>query len=248
MTIAADLHIHSALSPCSALEMSPAAIIRRARELGLDAIAVTDHNSMANALCAAAIGEREGLRVFFGMEAQTREDVHVLCLFQDHDQAERFNERIYGLLPDVHNNPDYFGDQVVVDAQDNIVRFEEKLLLNALDTSIAELLELVRGHQGFAIPAHVESAPYGLLVNLGVIPGEFDGSILEISRSTRPEAALADHPELANYPLITNSDAHYLSDIGRTHTVFEAAGPSLADLIDAARRRSFRIVNMDHHG
>jgi hypothetical protein len=122
MKIAADLHIHSTLSPCAALEMSPAAIVRRARELGLDAIAVTDHNSMANAFIAAAIGEQEGLRVFFGLEAQTREDVHVLCLFQDHDQAERFDECIYGLLPNVQNNPEYFGDQVVVDAQDNIVR------------------------------------------------------------------------------------------------------------------------------
>ena len=137
MTIATDLHIHSTLSPCASLEMSPAAIVRRARELALDLIAVTDHNSVENGFTAARLGEKIGLKVVFGMEAQTREDVHVLCLFEDRRQAERFNERVYALLPDVGNNPELFGDQVVVDEQDNIVRQEGKLLLNALDISVA---------------------------------------------------------------------------------------------------------------
>jgi len=248
MKIAADLHIHSTLSPCSSLEMSPTAIIRRARELRLDAIAVTDHNSMANAFCAAEIGSKNNVRVFFGMEAQTREDVHVLCLFQDRDPAERFNELVYALLPDVKNNPEYFGDQVVVDEQDNIVRFEEKLLVNSLNASIPELLELVRSHQGFAIPAHVESAPYGLLVNLGMIPVEFAGSPLEISCAARPETVSQTYPELVRFPLISNSDAHFIKDIGRAVTVFDAAGASLPELIEAAVQRSFRLSAREPHG
>lgn len=249
MKIAADLHIHSTLSPCSALEMSPAAIVRRARELHLDAIAVTDHNSMANCFCTAEIGSKNGLQVFFGMEAQTREDVHILCLFQDRRRAEEFNERIYAMLPDVRNNPDYFGDQVVVDEKDDIVCHEEKLLLNALNASIPELLELLRRYQGFAIPAHVESAPFGLLVNLGLIPRELEGSVLEISCATLPETALKTHPGLAPYPLISNSDAHFLKDIGRAYTVFDAAAPSLSALIEAAGQRMFRVIHRDQpHG
>ena len=248
MKIAADLHIHSTLSPCSSLEMSPAAIIRRASELRLDAIAVTDHNGMANCGIAAEIGVQNNVRVFFGMEAQTLEDVHILCLFQDRGQAERFNDRVYALLPDVKNNPDFFGDQVVVDAEDNIVRHEEKLLLNALSASVPELLELVRSHQGFAIPAHVESAPYGLLVNLGLIPGELDGAVLEISCLSDTETTLKTYPELAHYPLISNSDAHFLKDIGRAYTVFESADGSLPSLIEAARRRAYRVVHAQRHG
>jgi len=245
MKIAADLHIHSTLSPCSALEMSPAAIIGRARELGLDAIAVTDHNSVANCFSTAEIGRKNGIQVFFGMEAQTREDVHILCFFQDRGQAEQFGDRIYALLPDVKNNPEYFGDQVVVDEQDNIIRQEEKLLLNALDASIPELLELVRRHQGFAVPAHIESAPFGLLVNLGLVPGELDGSILEVSCATRPELVLQTYPALARFPLISNSDAHFLKDIGRAHTVFDAAAPSLPALIEAAKNRAYRVRGRD---
>jgi PHP family Zn ribbon phosphoesterase len=241
MKIAADFHIHSTLSPCASLEMSPAAIIHRARELGLDMIAITDHNSVANCFSAAALGEKNGVLVLYGMEAQTREDVHILCLFQNPCQAESFNDRIYALLPDVKNNPDFFGDQVIVDEHDNIIRHEEKLLLNALNISIPELLELVQFHQGFTIPAHVESAPYGLLVNLGLVPRELDNSVLEISCATRSETVLKMYPDLTRFPLISNSDAHFLKDIGRAHTIYQTADASLPALIDAARNGAFRV-------
>ena len=58
MKIATDLHIHSTLSPCASLEMSPAAIVRRARELALDVIAVTDHNSVDNGFSTAGWGRK----------------------------------------------------------------------------------------------------------------------------------------------------------------------------------------------
>lgn len=248
MNIAADLHIHSTLSPCSSLEMSPAAIIRRARELGLDVIAVTDHNSMANCFQAAAIGARSGLAVLFGMEAQTREDVHILCLFQEQTQAERFNERIYALLPDVKNNPEFFGDQVVVDAQDNIVRHEDRLLLNALDISIPDLLELVRLHDGVGIPAHVEAPPYGLLVNLGLVPAELADAVLEISCAARAEGVRQAYPGLARHPLISSSDAHYLQDIGKAQTIFTATSAALPALMAAARGGSFQVRYPEPHG
>jgi PHP family Zn ribbon phosphoesterase len=248
MRIAADLHIHSTLSPCASLEMSPAAIVRRARDLALDLIAITDHNSMANGFVAAALGEQAGLKVFFAMEAQTREDVHVLCYFEDRLQAERFNERVYSLLPDVRNNPDTFGDQVVVDEQDNIVRHEEKLLINALDITVTGLLELVKLHGGLAIPAHVEAPPYGLLVNLGMVPAEFAGAPLEIAYESSHEHALQAFPGLRLHPLLRNSDAHYLKDIGRACTIFTAASPTLPALLAAARARDFQALRPGLHG
>jgi predicted metal-dependent phosphoesterase TrpH len=228
--------------------MSPAAIVRRARELRLDLIAVTDHNSVLNGFVAAEIGLRCGLQVLYGMEAQTREDVHVLCLFADRRQAEKFNDRVYALLPDVKNNPDYFGDQVLVDAEDNVVRQEEKLLLNALQASIPELLELVRLHDGVAIPAHVEAPPYGLLVNLGMVPAEFSASVLEISCAARAEEVRRTFPDLARFPLISSSDAHFLRDIGRARTVFESPSRSLPELITAARGNAFQVLYAEPHG
>ena len=248
MRIRADLHIHSALSPCASLEMSPAAIVDRARAAGLDLIAVTDHNSVENGFAARALGEKAGIAVLLGMEAQTREDVHVLCLFDDHRQAERFHERVYARLPDQDNDPDFFGDQVVVDEEDNIVRHETKLLLNALDLSLTELLELVSGHGGLAVPAHVESPPYGLLVNLGLVPAELHAAPLEVGRGSPLALALGHYPDLAGHPLLRNSDAHFLRDIGAARTVFSAASARTADLLAAARARSFVTLPAEPHG
>lgn len=248
MKIAADLHIHSTLSPCASLEMSPAAIVRRAKELALDVIAVTDHNSVENGFYAAALGEKAGVKVLFGMEAQTNEDVHLLCLFEDRLAAGRFNERVYSLLPDVRNNPDFFGDQVVVDEQDNIVRHEEKLLLNALDLPLAELLEMVRAHGGVSIPAHVEAPPFGLLVNLGMIPAELEDSLLEISYASPLDQVTRNFPELRRHPLLSNSDAHYLEDIGRARIIFESPSASLPALVAAARAGAFQVVYAGTHG
>lgn len=248
MRITADLHIHSTLSPCGSLEMSPAAIVRRAAELALDLIAVTDHNSMENGFTAAALGQKAGIKVLFGMEAQTREDVHILCYFEDRLQAERFNGHIYRLLPGTANNPDYFGDQVVVDEEDNIVRHEEKLLLNALDISVPELVDLVRRHDGLVVPAHVEAPPFGLLVNLGMVPAELEGSPLEIACDTPRERVLRDFPALAGHPLLRNSDAHFLKDIGRARTVFSAPSATLPMLLAAAKARTFHVVCPEPHG
>jgi hypothetical protein len=248
MRIEADLHIHSALSPCASLEMSPAAIVRQARKAGLDLIAVTDHNSVENCFAAARLGEANGVRVLFGMEAQTREDVHILCLFDEQRRAESFNRRIYDLLPDVANNPDYFGDQVVVDGEENIVRHEHKLLLNALAISVPDLIELVRLHEGAVVPAHVEASPYGLLVNLGMIPDELAAAPLEISCETPVAEAVQSFPDLDRHPLIRNSDAHFLRDIGRARTVYAAGSYRLADLMAAAQSRSFTISRPGPHG
>jgi len=246
--IAADLHIHSALSPCGSLEMSPAAIVNRALQIGLDAIAITDHNSVENGFTAAAVGERLGLKVFCGMEAQTEEEVHSLCLFDRRDQAERFYEEIYPLLPPVKNQPDYFGDQVVVDEEDNVVRFEEKLLINSLQLTLPDLLERVRRHDGSLIPAHVESPKYGLLVNLGFVPAELDRALLELSYAVPFAQVLAQYPDFRRRRLIVNSDAHYLSDIGRACTIFEADIASLAALIAAGQEGRYRIGRRDGSG
>lgn len=241
MRIAADLHIHSTLSPCASLEMSPRAIVDRAMELGLDLIAVTDHNGVENALHAWAYGRSHGLRVICGMEAQTSEDVHILCLMPDPAAADALYERVYPLLPDVPNRPDFFGDQVVVDCEDEIVRVEPRLLLNSLDMSIAALADLVRSLGGVVVPAHVESAHSSLLANLGFVPPELSGCPLEISYNASEEDTLARFPALAGCRLVSGSDAHYLADVGRAFTVYESRDPSISSLYEAARSGRYRI-------
>jgi len=241
MRIAADLHVHSALSPCGSLEMSPRAIVERALELGLDMIAVTDHNSVENGLYAAVLGARLGLAVICGMEAQTREDVHLLCLFPTPLWAEAFYGRVYPLLPEVANDPEYFGDQVVVDGEDSIVRVEPRLLLNGLDAGVEELARAVRDAGGFIIPAHVESPQFGLLSSLGFLPPELEGCPLEVACGTPLAEAMEAFPSLAGRRLVRNSDAHYLAELGRAYTVYDAAELSLAAVYEAALSGRYHV-------
>ena len=43
-TLLADFHIHTLLSPCAEIEMTPHHIVMRAAQYGVDAVAITDHN------------------------------------------------------------------------------------------------------------------------------------------------------------------------------------------------------------
>ena len=243
MVTASDLHIHSALSPCGSLEMSPSAIVAEAKRRGLQAIAVTDHNSVENALIARRVGERLGVKVFCGMEAQSVEEVHLLVLFEDPEEARLFWEEVYPSLPEIPNNPEYFGDQVVVDEEENILRFEEKLLLNSLTLSLGEIVEIGRRRRGWVVPAHVESDRFGLLVQLGFIPPELEEGVLELSRWgwSHEGEVFKTFPDLVGRRLVAHSDAHYLRDIGRGRTLYEVPDLSLASLQKAGREGSFRV-------
>ncbi|HNX97285.1 MAG TPA: PHP domain-containing protein [Candidatus Aminicenantes bacterium] len=242
MIVKADLHIHTALSPCGSLEMGPTAVVARARELGLDVIAITDHNAVANARAAMLVGERLGVSVLPGLEAQTREDIHVVCLFPSWAACAGYYEQIYPLLPAVPASPDFFGDQVVVDDRDEVVRCEEKLLANALDLPLGDLVEGVRRAGGEVLPAHVEDPGHGLLVTLGWVPQELGAALFEVSRTVAAAPAGNPYlPLLGDRPWITNSDAHYLCDVGRAFTEFSVDGPGLAPLYRAGLERRFRL-------
>ncbi len=232
----ADLHIHSTLSPCGSLEMSPGRIVREAKEKGIHMIAVTDHNTCDNVLYAKRIGDKIGVQVIPGMELQTEEEVHLLAYFGTLDAVFSFRDVIYGYLPDVKNNPDYFGDQVIVDEDENVVGFEEKLLLNSLSLSFDACVRMVKDYQGFPIPAHVDRASYGVINQLGFIPDYLDLEAVEVSRALTPEQAVAKWPELRKYTIVSASDAHYPEDIGAVVTLFFMEEPSWWGFMQALKR------------
>jgi len=209
-----DLHIHSTLSPCGSLEMSPINIVTKARESGIDIIAITDHNMVENSIYAYEFGKKAGVFVLFGMELQTLEEVHLLAIFDDFECALSFQEKIYGLLPDVKNDADYFGDQVVVNEDNEIVRFEEKLLLNSAQISITDAASWIKGHDGLCIPSHIDSQTFSIITQLGYIPEDLPCDALEV-RNKENIAGLLHLIMVRNIPFVSFSDAHYLADIGK---------------------------------
>ncbi|RLD94058.1 MAG: hypothetical protein DRI93_04475 [Aquificota bacterium] len=231
--------------------MSPKVIVEEARKKGLDLIAVTDHNACESLVYVKKVADGCGLALIPGMELQTEEEVHLLAYFGSLDAVFSFKEAVYPFLPDVENDPDYFGDQVVVDEDENIVGFEEKLLINSLLLSLDQCVEMVRDFGGFPVPAHVDRESFSIIGHLGFVPEHLGFEAVEVSRATSPEKALEMWPELSKYVLLSFSDAHYPGDVGAVYTEFYMESPSFEELVRCLRGegdRRLRVVSQSSGG
>lgn len=231
-----DLHIHSCLSPCANLEMSPGEIVRRAVEAGMTGIALTDHQSSRNCPAIAECARRAGLGCLFGMEVQTAEEVHTLALFERVETAAEMTEWVYAAMPKRVNDPETFGDQPVVTWDDEIVELEWRILAMGCRRTIPETAAKVHELGGLYIAAHIDRPNFSVYSGLGAIPeGCFDA--VELSRTAEEAVWL---PKAEGYAVIRSSDAHNLDDVARVWT--EAEGDfSFAALKNAFSARSTTI-------
>jgi len=209
-----DFHIHSCLSPCGDNDMTPNNIVNMAALSGLDTIAISDHNTIGNVKAAMEVGKSCGVKVIPGMEVETSEEVHILTLYPSLEAAEVVAKEVYKRLPDIKNKTEIFGEQIYMDCDDNIVGYEDKLLISPADISFDELYDLVKSVGGLFIPAHVDRHSYSVLTNLGFIPEEFDIKFIEVSTATTDlESYLQARSDLKKYKVLRNSDAHYLENM-----------------------------------
>ncbi|MHB1315625.1 MAG: PHP domain-containing protein [Christensenellales bacterium] len=206
MKIAVDLHIHSCLSPCADSHMTPCNIAGMAKLKGLDAIAVTDHNHAGNLISVCSEAAKHGLIVVPGIEVQSKEEVHLLCYFEDIERAVAFGERIYQTLMPVSNNPGLFGRQLLIDTKDQVAGELDTLLIQSSALSISQICDEVSSNNGVVVPAHINRQANSLLAMLGFIPPGLGFSTLEV-------CAGIPMPSLAGYQFIRSSDAHELGAI-----------------------------------
>ena len=226
-TSLAELHVHTVLSPCAGVEMIPPLIVQEALEHGIRLMAITDHNASANAGAVIEAAKGTELIVLPGMELQTKEEVHLLCLFDTLEQAAEWQKTVDRLLPYVPNTVEFFGEQFVVDASGEFIRREERLLLNSVDIELEHAAQQVTALGGLAIPAHVDRKANGLIEILGLIPPGFEA--LEISRHISPETARQKFPQLRGYPLFQSGDVHFLdSFLGSTE--IELKEPTISEI------------------
>ena len=225
-----DLHIHSCLSPCADLEMSPAEIVARAKAAGLDGIALTDHQSAKNCPAMAECARRAGLGCLFGMEVQTAEEVHTLALFDTVDKAMELTEWVYAAMPKRVNDPETFGDQPVVTWDDDIVEMEWRILAMGCRRTIPETSEKVHGLGGIYIAAHIDRPNFSVVSGLGGVPENcFDA--VELSRTADASAWI---DKTRGLPAIRSGDAHHLDDVARVWTEAD-----IGEFSTAALRRAF---------
>ena len=212
-SILADFHIHTLLSPCAEIEMTPHHIVMRAAEFGIGAVAITDHNASANALAAVKAGERYGVKVFPGMEVECLEEAHIVVLFDTLKQLNAWQQLVDGKMNGLANNAEKFGGQFVVDDDDNFIREEERLLLAPLRMTAAEVVREVERLGGMSIAAHIDRPFYSIVGQLGFIEPDFGFAAAEISAAGWRASKQSKLQRVAGYlPFVTDSDAHNIMD------------------------------------
>ncbi len=239
----ADLHIHSCLSPCSDWDMSPKKIVQKSLEKHLDLIAICDHNTAENAAATLREGTRQGIAVLPGMEICSKEEVHLVALFNNIEDTLKMQEYVYAHLPG-KNQPEVFGHQVVADEHDQVLGENPRLLIGATQLNLLDIVEKAHHLGGICISAHVDRPSYSLIGQLGFIPEDLHLDAVEVSYRVPLEKALTEVVGISNYPCVTSSDAHFLHDIGKVWTEFVLAAPSLEEIrLALAGVNGRRILN-----
>jgi len=216
----ADLHVHTALSPCGDDSATPPNIVASAIENGMQMIAVTDHNTAENVDAAIKCGKLHGLKVIPGMEVTTMEEVHLVCLFRSAEHALEMQKIVYAALPPEENQPDFFGRQLLMDPEGNVTGECMRMLMGATSLSVDDVIREVHRLEGLVFAAHVDRPSFSIIANLGMVPPGAEFDALEISASTDRDSAVAKFPFIDSFPIVTSSDAHFPQDIGKTLTLF----------------------------
>jgi predicted metal-dependent phosphoesterase TrpH len=215
--------------------MTPQRIIKRARDLNLDILAICDHNSSKNARPIVELGKIAGILVLPGLEICTREEVHLLGIHKRVHQAEAVADEIYrGLTQD--NAPDIFGFQVIADEQDMVIGQEPKLLIQACHLTVQEAVDLIHREQGLAIAAHIDRPSYSILGQLGFIPHDLSLDGIEITARTMAQRQEHYFLDKTSLPCLVSSDAHRLAEIGQGITLFNMTGKTFEAMASALKK------------
>ncbi len=237
----ADLHTHTLLSPCGALEMTPDAIIDTALQRGVDIIGITDHNTTRHGRLATHYSVDRNIFVLCGVEITTQEEAHCVAFFPTFERLDQFQKYLDFHLPNIPNKPDKFGDQVEIDEEMNIVYEEPRLLTSALNVPIETIEKEVHLLDGIFIPAHIDKKRNSVIAHLGFIPFDLQYEAVELSRHGNREELLQTHKYLKNKTFIRSSDAHTLEEIGTNTSLFSLENRNFETIKKALETNSITI-------
>ena len=236
MNLYYDFHLHSCLSPCGDNDMTPYNLVNMAKILGMDTIALTDHNTAQNCRAAIKVGEEIGLTVIPGMELCTSEEVHVVCLFDDVVNAEAFTDYVLSTVPPVKNRADIFGEQLIMDEGDGIIGTQDLLLTTASGISIEKAVQIVGEYGGICYPAHIDRSSYSVISNLGMITLEMGFKAVEMTAQADQNEFKDRYPIIKDMPVIVSSDAHYLENMKEAENTINVSENSVKAIVDRFRK------------
>ena len=236
-----DLHIHSCLSPCGDDDSTPNNIAGMATLCGLNIVALTDHNTTKNCPAFFAAAKKYGIIPIAGMELTTSEDIHVVCLFEELSDAMRFDEYVDANRMLIKNRKDIFGNQLIMDENDENVGTFDKLLIAATDLWMGDAVELARSFGALVYPAHIDRASNGIISVLGDFPVDYDFKCMEMADRNSYEKYAEAYPQIKDNALLVCSDAHSLGDISEAENFLDISCENAQ--IDEKRIEIFSYIN-----
>lgn len=216
-----DLHVHSCLSPCADDDMTPFSIAGMAKVIGLEAVALTDHNTCGNCRTFFDACAHYGIVPIAGMELTTAEEIHVVCLFPDLERAEAFETAFRPHRSPIRNRTAAFGNQLLIGTDDAVLGQEEGLLILASDLDLAAAKALAETYGAAVYPAHIDREANGILGILGGMPDRPQFAAAELHDPGRWDALQTQHG-LPNTRIVSVSDAHRLWEMGGCELPVEA--------------------------
>ncbi len=238
----ADMHVHTVLSPCGDLEMSPVNVVEAAARKQIDILGITDHNTTRHGPLIRKLAARLGIFVLCGAEVTTKEEAHCLAFFDKDDDLQEFQDYLEMHLPDIKNNPRFFGYQVVVNEKDEILEEVDRLLISALDQSLNQVEQKVHALNGLFIPAHIDRPSLSLISQLGFIPPDIKADAFELSGLLDRSEVIRRYPYIKEAAFICSSDAHRPDQIGRRTTQMTLEKRSFEEIKMALRGENGRGV------
>ena len=219
--------------------MTPAAIVEAALAKGLDLIGICDHNSAENVPALAAAADGRPIAVLGGVEVNSREEVHVLGLFDDDGSLRAMQRIVHENLPG-ENDEKAFGEQVVFGEDGEVTGRSSRLLIGATTLAIERVVEAIQDLGGVASASHVDREGFGILGQLGFVPEGLGLDALELSPRAGGREEFVTLSRETGLPLVESSDAHRLAEIGVVSTSFDMESACVAELRRALRSQEGR--------
>lgn len=241
-SIQVDLHIHTCLSPCATLDMTPQKIVKESLKKNLSIIAITDHNSAQNVDAVIRVARNSDLYVIPGIEVTTSEEAHVIALFETVEAAISMQNIIFDHLLPGENDENLFGMQVIANEFDEVEGFNNRLLIGSTTLNINRVVSSIHQYGGLAIASHIDRESFSIIGQLGFIPEDLECDALEISRRMKLHEARIKFREYKNYSFIVSSDAHDLVDIGVCSTSFFLEHATFDEIRKAIEARDGRMI------
>lgn len=236
-----DLHVHTCLSPCADLDMYPRAVVEKSIAENIDIIAICDHNASENMQFVLRLAEGKPLTVLPGIEITSSEEVHLLALFDTLTDLKKIQDIIYSHLSGT-NREEVFGCQAIVNDQDEVEGFNDRFLLGATKLPLLEIIHYVHECGGLAIACHIDRESFSVIGQLGFIDPETPFDALEVTHHTGIQGARLKYAELARFPFLVSSDAHFIKDIGQGVTTIFLERGTIAELKMAFEHQDGRYI------